>query len=122
MPHRPSPIASRYLVEWYRPGLTNELLQETAQKIGQSAGELSAEGTMVELLLTLFVPEDEVAFCLLATNSRASVTHVCRLAELPFQRIVEAMVAPASLDGGSATSSFRVSGDQEGSPAQGAAD
>jgi Protein of unknown function (DUF4242) len=94
MPHRPPPNPSRYLVEGYRPGLTHELLQQTAHKIGRSAEELSAEGSMVELLLALFVPDDEVVFCLFAANSRASVTQVCRRAELPFHRIAEAISTP----------------------------
>ncbi len=94
MPHRAPPNPSRYLVEWYRPGLTHELLQQTAHKIGRSAGELSAEGSMVELLLALFVPDDEVAFCLFAANSQASVTQVCQRAEIPFHRIAEAISTP----------------------------
>jgi hypothetical protein len=112
MSRRPSPTRSCYLVEWYRPDLTNELLQQTAQDIGRSAREQSAEDTMVELLLTLFVPEDEVAFCLFAANSRASVTQVCRRAELPFHRIAEAISTPAAPHG-SAASKSRVSADEE---------
>jgi hypothetical protein len=94
MPHRPPPNPSRYLVEWYRPGLTHELLQQTAHNIGRSAGELSADGSTVELLLTLFVPDDEVGFCLFEANSRSSVAQVCRRADLPFHRIAEAISTP----------------------------
>ncbi|MFD1931127.1 MULTISPECIES: hypothetical protein [Nonomuraea] len=91
MPHRAPPSLTRYLVEWYRPGLTDELLKETAHRIGSCAGELSAEGRTVDLLLTLFVPEDEVAFCLFAAGSPASVAQVCRQAEIPVHRLVEAI-------------------------------
>jgi len=92
VPH-PAPLdPSRYLVEWYRSDLTDDLLQQTAHKIGRSAGDLSAEGVTVDLLLTLFVPDDEVAFCLFAAASRASVAQVCRRADLPVHRIAEALV------------------------------
>ena len=52
------PSRSRYLVEWYQPALSNELLEQTARQIDRSTAELSKEGTVVDLLLTLFVPDD----------------------------------------------------------------
>jgi hypothetical protein len=93
MPDQPLADLSGYLVEWYRPGLTDELLEETADKIDRSAKQFSAEGSLVDLLLTLFVPADEVAFCLFAASSPASVAQVCRRARLPFHRIAEAMAS-----------------------------
>ena len=85
---------SRYLVEWYQPALTKELLEQTARQIDRSTAELSNEGTAVDLLLTLFVPDDEVAFCLFAAGSPASVEQACRRAELPFERITQAITSP----------------------------
>ncbi len=41
---------SRYLVEWYRPDLTDELLELTTARIDDSADRLSAGGSTVELL------------------------------------------------------------------------
>ena len=80
MPEGSSPSPSRYLVEWYEPASSAALLEETARQLGRSAAEVSREGTAVSLLLTLFMPEDEVAFCLFAAGSPASVEQACRRA------------------------------------------
>jgi len=90
----PSPSRSRYLVEWYQPTLSKELLERTVRQIDRSTAELSREGTAVDLLLTLFVPDDEVAFCLFAAGSPAAVEQACRRAELPFARITKTITAP----------------------------
>jgi hypothetical protein len=82
---------SRYLVEWYQPALSAALLDETERELGRSAAEVSREGTAVSLLLTLFMPDDEVAFCLFAAGSPASVEQTCRRAALPFERISRAI-------------------------------
>lgn len=80
----------RYLVEWYRPELADEPLEETARRIGHVAAEIPDQ---VELLLTLLVPADEVAFCLFAADSAELVARVCRRAELPYDRITQATEA-----------------------------
>lgn len=89
--------ASRYLVEWYQPALSAALLEETAREIDRSAAELSKEGTAVSLLLTLFMPDDEVAFCLFAARSSASVERACQRAALPFDRISRAITGPCEV-------------------------
>ncbi len=98
MPEGTAPRPPRYLVEWYRPGLTGELLEQTASTIDRCTADLSAEGTRVDLLLTLFVPADEVAFCLFAAGSPTSVEQACRRARLPFTRIAETIDRPAPDD------------------------
>ena len=85
--------APRYLVEWYRPEIADEPLEQTARRIGRSAGEMSSDGGEIGLLLTLYLPGDEVAFCLFAADSADSVAHVCRRAQLPYHRIAEAVEA-----------------------------
>jgi Protein of unknown function (DUF4242) len=89
--------SSRYLVEWYQPALSAARLEETAHEIDRSAAELSKEGTAVSLLLTLFMPDDEVAFCLFAAGSPASVEQACRRAALPFDRISRAITGPCAV-------------------------
>lgn len=84
-------LGSRYLVEWYGADLTDEVLRQTARTIDRSVGEVAAEGTAVDLLLAMFVPADEVAFCLFAADSPTSVARVCRRARLPVHRITEAL-------------------------------
>jgi hypothetical protein len=87
----PAPSQPRYLVEWYQPAHRGELLDRAVDQIGRSAAEVSEQGNAVELLLTLFMPDDEVAFGLFAASSRASVEQACRRAALPFERITRAI-------------------------------
>jgi hypothetical protein len=96
MPGSSPPRPSRYLVEWYQPALTEALLSRTARQIDRCTAELSREGTAVDLLLTLFMPDDEVAFCLFAAGSLASVEQACRRAELPWERITRAITCCAA--------------------------
>jgi hypothetical protein len=89
--------SSRYLVEWYQPALSAARLEETAREIDRYAAEVSKEGTPVSRLLTLFMPDDEVAFCLFAARSSASVERACRRAALPFDRISRAITGPCEV-------------------------
>jgi hypothetical protein len=91
-----SPGPSRYLVEWYQPALTEALLSRTASQIDRSVADLSRQGTAVVLLLAIFMPDDEVAFCLFAAGSLASVEQACRRAELPFERVTRAITCCAA--------------------------
>ena len=87
-------------MEWYQPALSGELLDRTVDQIGRSTAEISEQGTAVELLLTLFMPDDEVAFGLFAAGAPAAVEQACRRAELPLARITKAItghgLSPAS--------------------------
>jgi hypothetical protein len=77
----------RYLAEWYQPAMTEERLEQTARRISQSAAELSAKGSPVHVLVTMLMPDDEVAFCLFAAGSPTLVEQACRRADIPFSRI-----------------------------------
>jgi hypothetical protein len=90
----PRAAASHYLVEWYQPAPTGEQFELTARRIDDSVTTLSRASAAVELLLTLFLPGDEVAFCLFAAPSYASVEEACRRADLPFDRICHAITFP----------------------------
>jgi hypothetical protein len=113
-PEHPEDVR-RYLVEWYRPAQGEHVLEQTAQRIARSAREMSTDGAGVDLLLTLYVPGDEVAFCLFAADSAESVARVCRRAQLPYDRIAEALAAPAHL-GPFVVSDGHVSGGDTQSP------
>ena len=89
-----SPSPSRYLAEWYQPALSEELLEKTARQLDRCTAEVSAEGTAVALHLMLFMPDDEVAFCLFATGSPALVERACRRAGTPLSRITRAITTP----------------------------
>jgi len=85
---------SRYLAEWYQPAMPGARLEQTVARIGQSAAELSADGSAVHVLLTLFMPHDEVTFCLFAAESPALVEQACRGAGMPVSRITRAITIP----------------------------
>jgi Protein of unknown function (DUF4242) len=90
------PGAGRYLAEWYQPALSEALLEQTAHRISCRTAELRCEGTAVDVLLTLFMPDDEVAFCLFAAPSLACVELACRRADLPYGRITRAITSPCA--------------------------
>jgi hypothetical protein len=92
-----SPSQSRYLAEWYQPALSEELLEKTARQLDRCTAEVSAEGTAVVLHLMLFMPDDEVAFCLFAAGSRAGVEETCRRAGVPYERITRAISRPGRM-------------------------
>jgi hypothetical protein len=85
----------QYLAEWYQPAMTEDRLDQIARRIGQSAAELSAKGNPVHVLVTMLMPDDEVAFCLFAAGSPTLVEQACRRADIPFSRISRAITSPA---------------------------
>ncbi|MDZ4264590.1 MAG: hypothetical protein U1D00_02625 [Mycobacterium sp.] len=84
-------VSHRYLVEWYTPEITAEVLAEAIARLHHSAADVSAAGTPVQLLLTLGVPADDVMFGVFAAVSPEVVTCTCEIAGLPFQRLNAAL-------------------------------
>jgi hypothetical protein len=85
---------AEYLVEVYvarGDGTAPDLGAERAQR---TAEELTREGTPVEFLRAIFVPEDETCFYLYEAASADAVRVAAERAVLPFERIAEA-VAPS---------------------------
>jgi hypothetical protein len=83
------PSPPRYLVEWYRPEVTDDLLDLAVARIDASASLVLFEGAPVRLLMALSAPSDEVVFGLFAAASAASVAQVCRHAGWPAERLTE---------------------------------
>lgn len=81
----------RYLVEWYQPGLSGPELDRTGRRLAESAHAVCADGAAVDLMLTLCLPADEVAFGLFSATSEAALAEVLRHAGLQFDRITEAV-------------------------------
>ena len=76
----------RYLAEWYRPDPSDQQFRRANADVAATA-----IGTPVQLLLTVVVADDHVAFGLFTAPSAAGVEHVCRVAGHPPTRIAEAL-------------------------------
>ncbi|GLP82006.1 hypothetical protein TUM20984_34260 [Mycobacterium antarcticum] len=72
-----APIATRYLVEWYRPNLTRQLIDDWVADLDESIAHMCAEGSPVWLLMTLAVPTDEVLYGVFAASSPDLVQTAC---------------------------------------------
>lgn len=77
-------VATRYLVEWYRPNLTRQVIDDIVAELDESTAGMCAEGSPVWLLVTLAVPTDEVLFGVFAAESPDLVQTACaRAGALP---------------------------------------
>jgi hypothetical protein len=89
-------VGSSYLVECYWPGLTAESVDLAMARASGVARELGRTGREVRVIGSVFVPSDEVVFCLFA-GSRDDVEAVSTHAELPFDRVLECVTSGAPL-------------------------
>jgi hypothetical protein len=76
-----------YLIEWYRPELTAQSIDDIVDKLNAVATTVTSEGRTVRLLLTLSVPTDEVLYGLFAAFSSETVVDACQRAAIPPQRL-----------------------------------
>jgi hypothetical protein len=82
-----------YLVEWYQPEFTDDELDQTAAKLEECAAVMCADGSPVQLQMTLAVPSDEVIFAVFAASSAHIVAQTCHRAGMPAQRLTAAVDA-----------------------------
>ena len=82
-----------YLAEWYRPEVTERLVDEVAAHLGLSVTAVSTADSPVRLLLTMVVPADEVLYCLFGADSPEKVVEVCQHAGMPPDRITSGVDA-----------------------------
>ena len=80
-----------YLAERYEPGATREQIEADASRLAVAAGELQAEGHLIEFLGSTFVPGDEACLSRFASSSAQLVEAAHRLASVPVERVVEAL-------------------------------
>ncbi|MFY9578973.1 MAG: hypothetical protein WAQ33_06575 [Gaiellaceae bacterium] len=80
-----------YLAERYEPGATREQVEADASRLAVAAGELQAEGHLIEFLSSTFVPGDEACLSRFASTSAELVEAAHRLASVPVERVVEAL-------------------------------
>jgi hypothetical protein len=80
-----------YVVERYLPGLDQQELRRSLERLSEAAAELRNEGMPVRYLGSTIVPEDEACFCQFDAPSEAAVAEANRRAGVPVSRIVAAV-------------------------------
>jgi hypothetical protein len=86
----PPAARGRYLVEWYRLELAEDVLENTVITLEASAATTVGESAPVKLLAMLAVPADEVVFGVFTADSADVVAEVCHQAGIPAQRLTAA--------------------------------
>jgi len=81
----------KYMVERRLPGLTADQLTAAASRAKSMTAKMTEEGTPVRYLRSTFVPGEDKCFCLFEGSSADVVREANERAELPLERIVEAM-------------------------------
>jgi hypothetical protein len=82
---------TKYIVERYLPGITPEQLTAAAGSAKRTTATMTQEGTPVQYLRSTFIPGEEKCFCLFEGPSAEAVRTANDRAQLPYERIVEAM-------------------------------
>lgn len=80
-----------FLVEGYAGDLAEDACTDQVERARRAARQLSANGTLVRHLRSIFVPEDETCFHLFEAETEEAVARLTRLAGLSNERIVEAV-------------------------------
>ncbi len=80
-----------YMVERHLPGITAEQLTAAAKRAKSTTAEMTQQGTPVRYLRSTFIPGEEKVFCLFDGPTEQSVKDANDRAEIPFQRVVEAL-------------------------------
>ncbi len=81
----------KYMVERHLPGITSDQLSAAATRAKSVTAQMSDEGTPVRYLRSTFVPGEEKCFCLFDGPSADAVEQANKRAEIPYERVVEAM-------------------------------
>jgi hypothetical protein len=81
-----------YVVERYLPGLSRADLLPRLSRLEPVIDELRGEGSLVRYLGSTIVLEDEACFCEFESRSETAVAEANRRADLPFDRIVPAVL------------------------------
>ena len=82
-----------YVVERYVPRSTANELRSDGERVTQAAQGLScAEKSTVSYLSSIYMPDDEVSFCLFSGDSVDSIAASFERAQIAFDRILEAEV------------------------------
>ena len=83
-----------FLVEWYRPELRAEDLDVIAAKLDATTHSLQAQGPLVQRVMLLALPSDEVVFGVFTAPSASDVAHACELAGMGAVRLTAGLTQP----------------------------
>ncbi len=81
----------KYMVERHLPGITGDQLSAAAARAKATTAEMTDEGTPVRYLRSTFVPGEEKCYCLFEGPSADVVEQANKRADVPYERVVEAM-------------------------------
>ena len=81
----------KYMVERHLPGITSDQLSAAAARAKATTAQMSDEGTPIRYLRSTFVPGEEKCYCLFDGPSADAVEQANKRADIPYERIVEAM-------------------------------
>lgn len=81
----------KYMVERFLPQITNEQLVAAAARAKSTTAQMTKEGTPIRYLRSIFVPGEEKCFCLFDAPSAELVEEANERAQIPFDRVVEAI-------------------------------
>ena len=89
----------KYMVERYLPGITSDQLAAAAARAKSTTAQMTEEGTPIRYLRSTFLPGEEKCFCLFEGPSEQVVKEANERAEIPLERVVEAMhIASEDMD------------------------
>lgn len=82
---------AKYMVERSLPGFTGDQLAAAAARAKTTTAEMTRQGTPVRYLRSTFVPGENKCYCLFEGPSEQAVKDANDRAQLPYERIVEAV-------------------------------
>ncbi len=80
-----------YVVERHLPGITPDQLQAAAARAKSTTAAMAGEGMPVRYLRSTFMPAEEKCYCLFEGDSAQTVEQAQERAEIPYDRVVDAM-------------------------------
>lgn len=80
-----------YMVDCDLPGMTREQLAGSQARIQRACEQAAARGDVVRYLRAIWVPVDGRVMYLFQAPDATAVEAVCRAAEVPFLRVVDAV-------------------------------
>ena len=84
-----------YVVERYWPGVTQESLRAATRRLSRSATETTRHGSPVRHVRSTLIPGEEYVVCVFEATSAGAVREVNQRADVPFERVVEAVEVDA---------------------------